>query len=61
MLTVNALVAIIAGICHISDPNWSKDQKLDCSEFMVNCSVIGKGEIPEKQVKFCEEKFHGKK
>lgn len=52
---MNSIVAIIAQICLLSDPNQAYQLKRDCIDFMVNCSVGPNGEITKKTVEACEK------
>jgi hypothetical protein len=51
------LAFIIASFCQIKNPNITKTHKLDCIEYMTNCSVLQDGKTTSKQVAECQEKW----
>lgn len=55
------LVAIIAAVCMFSNPKVSKEYKLDCIDFIVNCSVDKNAEVSEKKLQECIKEQRSKK
>ena len=54
---MEAVVALIASVCMLNNPNVPHDKKVTCIEKMVNCAVGPGGEVNLKTVKECKEKF----
>ena len=50
-----ALVAIITVFCKFSDSNINNTKKVDCLEFMVNCSVKTNGVIEDIEIERCKK------
>lgn len=50
-----ALVAIITTFCKFSDPIISKNAKIDCMEFIYNCSIKTNGVIEDTEVERCKK------
>ncbi len=55
MMSEAALVAIITTFCKFSDPAVTKTAKVDCLEFMMNCSVKTNGVIEDTEVERCKK------
>lgn len=55
------LVAIIAAACMFSDPKVSKEYKISCLEFIVNCAVDKNAEVTEKRLQECIKEQRSKK
>lgn len=53
---MDAVIALIAAACLFNNPKVPKQQKLDCMEKLVNCSVGPGGLVTEKQTKECIKK-----
>lgn len=53
---METVIAMIATACMFSNPKVPKQQKIDCMEKLVNCSVGPGGLVTEKQTKECIKK-----
>lgn len=61
MLSVKAIVFIIAGFCNVKVPNDLRDNiKADCVDYMNNCIVVYNKETTEEIVNQCKENWANK-
>lgn len=60
MITISMLPFIISSFCHFSSPGISKETKIVCMEFMVNCAIVKDGQTSSKLVDACKEKWSKK-
>lgn len=56
-MTIEMLTFVIAAFCGFKDPNITKTQKLDCSEFMINCSILQDGKTTNILVDECKTRW----
>lgn len=55
MISPDMLAFIIASFCSIKDPHITKNQKLDCIEFVTNCAIKQNGWTTEKIMNDCRD------
>lgn len=61
MITIQVLTyVIIPAFCGFKDPKISQEKKLDCAEFMANCTIIEDGKTTNKQIDKCREEWLSK-
>lgn len=56
-MTIAMLTFVIANFCQIDNKNIDKEQRIECINFMSNCTVIQDGKTTEKMVNFCKERW----
>jgi hypothetical protein len=56
-MTPDMLAFVIAAFCGFTDPKITKTAKLECSDYLVNCSVLQDGRTTNKQVDACKERW----
>jgi len=59
-MTPTALATLIAAACSFSSANIHIDDKIECSERIVNCAVTGPGDIRPEIVTKCVDKEMGR-
>jgi hypothetical protein len=58
MITLATLTFIISNFCGLKDPKISEAAKLDCMDFMINCSIRdASGQTTNKVVDQCRENY----
>jgi hypothetical protein len=57
MMTIQMLTFVIATFCQFKNPALTKDQKMDCAEFMANCAIVQDGKTSNILVDDCKEKW----
>lgn len=56
-MTMNELVLVISVFCGFKDERLTKEQKLECAEYMVNCSVDKNGSAEKELFDKCQTKW----
>lgn len=54
-MTISMLTFVLANFCGIKDIHITKQEKIDCIEYMANCSVAEDGKTTNKLLNICKE------
>ncbi len=60
MITISKLASIIAMVCQMESTTIDPERKIECFEYMTNCSVVHNGEIPKDNLDKCIKLYTGK-
>lgn len=57
MMTIAMFTFVLQNFCGVKDNRITKQEKIECIEFMVNCAIIDDGKTANKLVDLCKERW----